>query len=315
MASNQPQVLGGTAIRPKERHGLEAIQYLIYNKETGEVFTRTPKSWLLITVFYVIYYTCLAGFWAAMLMIFFQTLPDHGPKWTTTESLIGVSPGLGMRPKQTEEFIDSSMVAFAAQEKGKDSGGYDGWGSWVDRIDTFLKSYENTTLSPCNKDDPATADKACKFDISVLGNCNKKGFGYDGGKPCIYLKLNKIFGNVNLPYNDPADLPKEMPEGLKNHIASQPDKDMVWVDCRPEQPADLEIVKSINYYPKSRGFPNYFFPYTQQTGYQSPLVAVQFDIKNPGQLVHVECRAWAKNIGYDKRDRIGIVHFEILKRR
>ena len=80
MAENKPMVLGGTAIKPKERHGWEAIRYIIHNPETGEFFTRTPKSWLLITGFYIIYYSCLAGFWAAMLNIFFLTLTDEAPK-------------------------------------------------------------------------------------------------------------------------------------------------------------------------------------------------------------------------------------------
>ena len=35
-------------------------------------FYRTPLSWLKITVFYLIYYTCLACFWIACLVIFFQ---------------------------------------------------------------------------------------------------------------------------------------------------------------------------------------------------------------------------------------------------
>jgi hypothetical protein len=30
------------------------------------------------------------------------------------------------------------------------------------------------------------------------------------------------------------------------------------------------------------------------------------------QLLHIECRAWAKNIGYSKRDRVGINHLELL---
>ena len=81
MADSKPTILGGTAIKPKERKGWEAVRYIIHNPETGEIFTRTPKSWLLITVFYLIYYSCLAGFWAAMLNIFFLTLEDHQPKW------------------------------------------------------------------------------------------------------------------------------------------------------------------------------------------------------------------------------------------
>ena len=80
MADSKQTILGGTAIKPKERHGWEAVRYLLHNPETGEILTRTPKSWLLITGFYLIYYSCLAGFWAAMLNIFFLTLEDHQPK-------------------------------------------------------------------------------------------------------------------------------------------------------------------------------------------------------------------------------------------
>ena len=58
-AKPPPTLLGGTAIKPVERHGWEAIKYFFYNPDTGEVITRTPMSWLLITVFYVIYYSCL----------------------------------------------------------------------------------------------------------------------------------------------------------------------------------------------------------------------------------------------------------------
>jgi sodium/potassium-transporting ATPase subunit beta len=38
---------------------------------------------------------------------------------------------------------------------------------------------------------------------------------------------------------------------------------------------------------------------------------VQFKNPNPGQLLHIECRAWAKNIDYDRRHRMGISHFEL----
>ena len=55
----KPKLLGGTAIKPPERHGWEKISYLIYDKDTGEILTRTPKSWALIFIFYVIYYSLL----------------------------------------------------------------------------------------------------------------------------------------------------------------------------------------------------------------------------------------------------------------
>ncbi|CAH2210244.1 jg22124, partial [Pararge aegeria aegeria] len=48
---------------------------------------------------------------------------------------------------------------------------------------------------------------------------------------------------------------------------------MVWVSCQGENPADRENIGPIQYLPY-RGFPGYYFPYTNQEGYLSPLVAV-----------------------------------------
>jgi len=296
--ADAPKVLGGTAIRPKERHGLEAIKYLLYNPDTGEVLTRTPKSWALITVFYIIYYCCLAGFWAAMLTIFFQTLDPARPKWVTDESLIGRSPGLGLRPGQSAEFVDSSMIMFDHNDPAS-------WQGWADRSKEFLKKYE------------AVADdsEAKAFDLSALGDCGTGNHGYDQGKPCIFLKLNKIFDLEHDYYNDPADLPEEMPAELKAHIGTMSGDaaNQVWVDCQPKNPADKEGIDSIKYFPADRGFPAAYYPFNGQKGYQSPLVAVQFEPNTPGQLIHIECRAWAKNIGYSRRDKVGIASLEIMR--
>merc|ERR1712226_1260830 len=53
--------IGATAIKPVERHGWEAFSWFMYDKNTGAIMGRTPLSWLLITVFYIIYYTWLAS--------------------------------------------------------------------------------------------------------------------------------------------------------------------------------------------------------------------------------------------------------------
>lgn len=295
-------VLGGTAIKPKERHGWEAVRYILHNPETGEILSRTPKSWLLITGFYIIYYCCLAGFWAAMLNIFFLTLNDDFPKWQGDNGLIGKSPGLGLKPGQVDELIDSSMIAFNKvskidQGKPGDANYVSAYTGYVDRIEKFLGTYaDQSKCDPC-------------FDPATLGVCGTKPYGYDKGKPCVYLKLNKIFGLNNELY-DP--LPEDMPAKLKEHIGNTADKDQVWVECHGEYPADREGLGTIKYFPEAQGFPAKYFPYTKQEVYQSPLVAVQFENAKPNQLLHVECRAWAANIGYNKRDRIGINHLELL---
>lgn len=49
----------------------------------------------------------------------------------------------------------------------------------------------------------------------------------------------------------------------------------IWVSCEGENPADVENVGPIKYYPR-QGFPGYYYPYENSEGYLSPLVAVHF---------------------------------------
>jgi len=308
--ANKGHVLGGTAIKPIERHGWERIRYILYNPETGQILSRTPKSWALITVFYLIYYAFLACFWGLMLFVFFQTLDNSTPKWVAHESLIGTSPGLGLRPEQTDALVDSSMIHFTLGVE-EDTPNEVGWKGWASRVEAFLKTYENKTGKACDESNKPGKDETCNFQISTLGSCGEFPYGYSEGKPCIFLKLNRIYGMDNDYYNDPDNLPEEMPSEIKEHIKSQSDKNQVWVDCRGENPADVESMGEIEFFPKSKGFPAYYFPYTNQENYTSPIIAVKFNQLPVGQLIHVECRAWAKNIRYDKRDRMGISHFEL----
>lgn len=211
---------------------------------------------------------------------------------------------------------------------------------WTARIGTFLKKYEDATKNkdrvPCSSNGVitkgVTEEHGCQFDVAqfktfcatekkIVGNQvkevigNTTQFGYDNGSPCVFLKLNKIYGLQNQPYTETNNsYPEGMPEDLKTHIKGQGNKEQVWVDCQGKYPADKEILKgAITYSPKSKGFPNYYFPYKGQSDYLSPLVAVKFSptTKAIGQLIHIECRAWAKNIGYSRRDKIGIAVFEL----
>ena len=62
---------------------------MIYNPDTGEILTRTPKSWLQITAFYLVYYSLLAAFWLVCLQIFFLTLPEGKPRYNSSSSYRG----------------------------------------------------------------------------------------------------------------------------------------------------------------------------------------------------------------------------------
>jgi len=211
------QLLGGTAIKPKgwDRTGLEAVKYLIWNPDTGEILTRTPLSWLKITTFYIIYYSCLAGFWAAAMAIFWQTLPNpwEGPKWTQNSSIIGTNPGLGAKPPNSDKLIDSSIYKFSLKDtalecppgrtwkEGGPCGEGDTTADWITRMNKFLdnkdkigtvRGYEEDgteikdeikDLKDCDNDDeikndPRVGVPNCKYDMEPIKTACGKYFGY-----------------------------------------------------------------------------------------------------------------------------------------
>jgi len=303
-------VLGGTAIKPVERHGFEAISWFLYDRNTGAIMGRTPMSWFLITVFYIIYYSCLAAFWLACLYIFFTTIDEKVPKWQM--DLITSSPAVGVRPAQSWELVDSSMIMFT-QTKEDGEKEVAGWGEWVDRSKDFLKLYDNQKGKDC-KDGSDNTGEACKFKLSDLGPCAKGNLGYDKGKPCVYLKLNKIYGLQHDYYDNVTTIADEVPATVSNVVKKLPEnkRRKVWIDCHGENPADREAIGTMKYYPPTMGFDSKYFPYLNQQGYVSPVVAVQFMNAEAGQLIHIECRAYAGNIGYAKRDKLGRAHFELM---
>jgi sodium/potassium-transporting ATPase subunit beta len=305
----------GTAIRPIERHGWEAISFFLYDPAKGAFMGRTPKSWFLITIFYIVYYICLAAFWALCMFVFLQTIDEKVPKWITDESLIGSSGALGIRPRQSDEFIDSSMITF--NKDSKDSGRpgeVAGWEEWATRTNEFLAKYRSNTAGVDCKNGEAGNDEFCKFPLQELKGCGQMPFGYDQGKPCVYLKMNKIYGLTHSYYNETKDLPDNIPAHVRSSVskATGDDANQIWIDCHGENPSDKEGLGEVKYFPESAGLPAKYFPYMRQPGYLGPLVAVQFTNPNPGQLLHIECRAYAKNIDYDKRDKLGIAHFELM---
>ena len=280
------------------------------------------------------------------MVIFLQTLDYHEPKLQGAYSIIGRSPGLGLRPKQSQELIGSSIIMFnkdkqasrSEEEKEKDK--VPRVDEWSDRIKEFLSDYENATqVAARRKDcDFNTVDRegnkvvkgarfdsvdykgetkygACNFPVDeIITKCGAN-FGYDIATPCIFLKLNKIYGlenhAISLEYSK-YKYP-HMGHSMIDAIGRTKNKDHVWVNCYGKYPADKEVLgDGIEYIPKTRGIPNYYFPYLNQKYYVSPLVAVKFSPKFvPGQLIHIECRAYAKNIGYNPRDKIGISVFEL----
>lgn len=155
---------------------------------------------------------------------------------------------------------------------------------------------------------------------------------------CIYVSIFsvQIFNWVPQFYNDPSDLPESMPESLKSVIRATPEnqRNQVWVSCDGLTTADRDLLNDkIEYHP-SQGLPEYYYPFRNQKGYLSPLVAVRLlrptskfyyliqHLKpgsngsvciSAGQVINIECKLWAKNIHLQGgRDRSGSVLLELM---
>uniref|UniRef100_A0A1I8GBS7 Ion_trans_2 domain-containing protein n=1 Tax=Macrostomum lignano TaxID=282301 RepID=A0A1I8GBS7_9PLAT len=261
----------------------------MYDSNAGTCFGRTPRSWLLITIFYTIYYACLAGFFAGMLSVFlFGVIQDERPHLTGDQSLLRLNPGMGFRPQPQPE---SSVIKFTAEKNAT-------YQKYVSNLEALYKEYkkavEPINLRECG-DNATDVDptKVCAFDWDKqMPDCVPENrFGYAGGRPCVVLKLNRIFGWLPDPI-DPA-----VPHPI--------------VRCVGENPADNENLGQPDYQPSlgangtsSGYFSQEYFPYLKQVDYRSPLVAVVFKNLPRNTLVMVECRLEnLNNAVYDKADR------------
>lgn len=184
--------------------------------------------------------------------------------------------------------------------------------SFVEVLKAYKDTLEDTEDCSGRTGISKPDQKACAVDFKKLTkNCNEANmFGMDDDKPCVLLKLNRIYGWKPDLWENSAE--ESFPTEL---IDSDYDtkNNMIWIECHGENPADKDNLPkdSIKYYPQ-QGFPLAYYPYTKQKNYRSPLVFVQFEKVTPNIGLMVECKAFAKNIRVDQTDKEGSVHFELL---
>lgn len=292
----------------------EGFKQFLWNSETSQCLGRTGSSWAKIIFFYIIFYAALAGFFAGLLAVFFQTLDNDKPKWQLDDGLIGSNPGLGFRPMPPESNVESTLIWYDAAKP-------DNMRYWIEETDRFLTGYMEPSTSDnrvkCDFDHPPPEGKVCIVNVEAFFPCTKENsYNYPKAAPCIFLKLNKIYNWYPDMYNDTTKLSPKMPEDLKEHIIEESKRgtkntNVIWVSCEGENPSDVESIGAIQYIPR-RGFPGFYFPFKNIEGYMPPLVAVYFERPKTGVLINIECKAWARNIHHDRSERRGSVHFELM---
>ncbi|XP_067007708.1 sodium/potassium-transporting ATPase subunit beta-2 [Anabrus simplex] len=299
-------------VRPPTYGKWESVRLGIWNPTTKQFLGRTAKSWGGIILFYLIFYAALAALFAICIQGLYLSLNENSPTWQKDQSLIGDNPGMGFRPIAKDVETAGSLVWYVASDENSVK-------EWTDSLNAYLEPYTQKggqNQKVCDYDN-AAGDKVCVVEIDKWDPCTAShNYGFNNSKPCFFIKLNKIFGWQPEIYNDPSELPEDMPDDLKQHISSLNGtaRNNIWVSCHGENPADKENIGPLDYFPKSRGFASYYYPFTNKKGYLSPLVAVQLTNPKLNVLINIECRAWAKNIRYSKMksEREGSVHLEVL---
>ncbi|XP_059177865.1 sodium/potassium-transporting ATPase subunit beta-like isoform X2 [Physella acuta] len=291
--------------KPTFQQKLKSLGLFLWNGETKEFLGRGGRSWAEISLFYLVYYACLAGFFAATIAVFYETIDIDNPRLQGDSSLLKGNPGMGFQPMPD---IDTTLIYARSSPEANEE--------YVKSISKVLKEYkkilDNVDCTGVNQPRP-DENIACRVNYSALTeHCNEENrYGMAEGKPCILLKLNKIYGWIpNMWTVDEAVESSRVPQSIKENYAP----DRIWVHCHGENPGDndnMGATKDIVYYPQ-QGFPLAFYPYKKQRDYRSPLVFVKFNAVVHHVGIMIECTALAKNINVDRSEKEGSVHFELL---
>ncbi|XP_011609836.1 sodium/potassium-transporting ATPase subunit beta-2b isoform X2 [Takifugu rubripes] len=266
----------------------------IWNPRTREFLGRTASSWGLIFLFYVAFYTFLAGLFVLTMYVMLQTLDDHTP--TRQDRL--TTPGMVIRPKADETF----EIVYSIQKT-------ESWDMYAQALDKFLAPYNNT--AQVQKNDECTPDqyflqedsgdvknnpkRSCQFNRTLLEECsgiNDRYYGYQEGKPCIIIKMNRVIGMF-------------------------PGKDgqAPFVTCAAKR-EDTEKIGELRYFPPNGTFNLMYYPYygkKAQVNYSQPLVAVKFLNITTNEDVNIECKINSNNIptGHERDKFAGKVSFKL----
>ncbi|KRZ06653.1 putative sodium/potassium-transporting ATPase subunit beta-3 [Trichinella zimbabwensis] len=290
--------------KKQEKGKFQSLIDFIYNAEEKTFLGRTGRSWFEITAFYIIFYSCLAGFFAINMAIFLKLTDTQAPRYYGKGSIIGINPGMGYQPWLRDD-PESTLIYFNRSEPST-------YKKYVDQLRQFYAKYKNfNDTRQCvesNQSNRENSDIACAFDLiehfESQGCGEKDDFGFKNATPCIVLTLNKLIGW------EPVAYPKDSaPDAIKDHYNySTPD---VAIACEGEFPVDQEHIGPLQYIPPT-GIPHKFFPYRVMPNYHQPFALVKFVGPPKGILIEVECKAYAYNIMHDRGYRLGMVHFELL---
>lgn len=270
----------------------QGFALFLYNKEEGTVLGRTGRGWARISVFYLFYYLFLAALFMISINLTLSCLDEETPYFQTRLQ----TPGVSLQPKLPSKVALNTDIRYSRSDPSK----------FVTHLEKFLEPYADQDFGSCNAS--TYADQ------------------YKQGKPCIYLKTNKIIGWEPHPFldlkveTDRADnrADNSKAPALVEHLQELGvgyDPELMYISCYGLKEEDKNKLGAVEYFPKGApGIHASNFPYQgkkKDESYLPPIMAVHFPNVEKNVEISVGCKAYALNILDDQRTNSGFMHFKI----
>uniref|UniRef100_A0A4W4FEG2 Sodium/potassium-transporting ATPase subunit beta-2 n=1 Tax=Electrophorus electricus TaxID=8005 RepID=A0A4W4FEG2_ELEEL len=261
-----------------------------WNPRTRELLGRTASSWGLILLFYLVFYTFLAGMFCLTMYVMLLTLDDYKPTWQDRLA----TPGTDPHSDQSRPYPHTPTLTSDKQVLKNDACAPDQY---------FIQEDSGQVRN--------NPKRSCQFNRTVLGECSgltDRTYGYRSGKPCVLIKLNRVTTHCR----EIKDATK-CGTDITDTDQSQHQHSLL---SSPGQREETDFLGQIAYFPTNGTFNLMYYPYygmRAQVNYSQPLVAVKFLNITLNADVNVECRINSNTIGdYSDRDKFaGRVSFKL----
>jgi len=257
------------------------FQNFLYSKrehngvEQTLVMGRPGNSWAKIGLFYICFYSFLAGFFAAMLSVFLSTVQSPGEGGPKLTQFIANKPGLTI--------VNPVSSAYNSSQ------GSENLKQFTKTVADFLKNYQDNTVynasKPCMGKDTAgyVGTMPCTFNYkaALTNNCTEgNSYGMSLKMPCILVRMNKVYD---------------------------------WVPAGSDEQLKLNCDESSQKVTVHSGFLKAAMPFRGQDGYENPIAVVQ--VPQSDSAVILKCYLEGEGIevsdSYNPKRSFGKIEFTV----
>lgn len=194
---------------------------------------------------------------------------------------------------------DKNLIKFRSGISPQESGNTP---NMTEEISNLFDRYEeknnigvkNVTNCDNRVSPPGNEQLTCFYNTDeIRKQCNSEtgNYGYATGSPCIFIQFNHV-ANFTPEVFSKEDLQNtDLPESLRSSYRYTGP----WVECKPNDPIDVENAGAIRVIPGNE-LPRSHFPYKGHPDYMAPFIALKFDKPVHSVAIGITCRLWARNL-------------------